>query len=136
MRVLVAVVVAGDRNLAGPHVRKSLKRALLKALHVDVTKRYASARDLRHALETALPVVSWGPSTTVVATLASPTRLISRIAAFYGYDVKDEGEKAFAEVEHVGTALGGHTPATLVLRRQCAHLVHRFLLIFRRRSRS
>ncbi len=32
----------------------------------------------------------------VVATLASATRLIARIAAFYGYDVKDEGEKAFA----------------------------------------
>lgn len=32
----------------------------------------------------------------VVATLAAATRLIARIAAFYGYDVKDEGEKAFA----------------------------------------
>lgn len=32
----------------------------------------------------------------VVTTLASATRLIARVAAFYGYDVKEEGEKAFA----------------------------------------
>lgn len=35
-------------------------------------------------------------ATDVVATLASATRMIARTAAFYGYDVKEEGEKAFA----------------------------------------
>lgn len=41
----------------------------------------------------------------VVATLAAATRLIARVAAYYGYDVKDEGEKAFAmAVLGLGTA--------------------------------
>lgn len=51
-----------DRGLPGPHVHKAVRRALTKALHVDVDKRYASARELRHALEACLPAVSWGPT--------------------------------------------------------------------------
>jgi serine/threonine protein kinase len=51
-----------DRGLPGPHVHKAVRRALTKALHVDASKRYATARDLRHALEACLPVVSWGPA--------------------------------------------------------------------------
>ncbi len=51
-----------DRSLPGPHVHKSICRVLVRALHVDVTKRFATASELRHALEAAMPVVSWGPS--------------------------------------------------------------------------
>ena len=45
------------------------------------------------------------PGVRASATLASATRLIARVGAYYGYDVKDEGEKAFAmAVLGLGTA--------------------------------
>lgn len=46
----------------------------------------------------------------VVATLASATRLIARVGAFYGYDVKDEGEKAFA-MAVLGLGMASETAA-------------------------
>ncbi|MFT4393439.1 serine/threonine-protein kinase [Gordonia lacunae] len=44
-----------------PYVHKSLRRAVMKALHKDPMRRTQSARDLRHDLEHARPVVSWSP---------------------------------------------------------------------------
>jgi serine/threonine protein kinase len=45
-----------------PHVHKRLRTALRAALHPDPTKRPASAAELRSALETARPLVSWLPT--------------------------------------------------------------------------
>ncbi|WP_433317037.1 serine/threonine-protein kinase [Micromonospora sp. CA-269861] len=42
-----------------PHVHQGLRRVVRKALHVDPSRRYASASQLRHALEVSRPCVSW-----------------------------------------------------------------------------
>ena len=42
-----------------PYVHKSLRNAVTKALNSDPRKRTQSAREFRHALEKARPVVSW-----------------------------------------------------------------------------
>lgn len=42
-----------------PHIHDKLRRVLRKATHADPAKRYASAADMRHALEAARPLVSW-----------------------------------------------------------------------------
>lgn len=48
-----------DRQKWKPYVHLQLKKAVIKALHPDPTKRHASATAMRHALEKARPVVSW-----------------------------------------------------------------------------
>ena len=46
-------------NTFSPHVHDRLRRVVRKATRVDPATRYASATDMRHALEAARPVVSW-----------------------------------------------------------------------------
>jgi serine/threonine-protein kinase len=45
-----------------PHIHPRLRRAVVKAMHVDPAKRYADARTFRRALEQARPYVSWWPT--------------------------------------------------------------------------
>jgi len=42
-----------------PHVHDRLRRVVRKATRTDPADRYASATEMRHALEAARPVVSW-----------------------------------------------------------------------------
>ncbi|TWD73479.1 serine/threonine protein kinase [Kribbella amoyensis] len=42
-----------------PHIHKSLRRVINKALNVDPCKRYDSASEFRHAIESVIPKVSW-----------------------------------------------------------------------------
>ncbi|MFC4072860.1 serine/threonine-protein kinase [Actinoplanes subglobosus] len=52
------------RDEFAPHIHKSLRRVAIKALHIDPTKRFQSASDMRHALEAARPKVSWRMTTS------------------------------------------------------------------------
>ncbi|WP_436523643.1 serine/threonine-protein kinase [Actinoplanes sp. HUAS TT8] len=47
------------RETFAPHVHKSLRQVVAKALHMDPAKRFQSARAMRHAIESARPKVSW-----------------------------------------------------------------------------
>jgi len=63
---LEAGIIAGkfpNRSSWSEWVHDLLRRVTRKALHLDPSRRYASASDFRHALENAAPVVSWGRST-------------------------------------------------------------------------
>lgn len=51
-----------DRKVWLPHIHDRLRKAVLKAMHVDPNKRYSDARKFRQALEQARPRVSWWPS--------------------------------------------------------------------------
>lgn len=51
-----------NRKLWLPHIHPRLRRAVVKAMHVDPAKRYADARSFRRALEQARPHVSWWPT--------------------------------------------------------------------------
>ncbi|CAD6003439.1 Serine/threonine protein kinase [Agreia sp. COWG] len=48
-----------DRTKWLPHLHEPLRRVLRKAMHKDPTRRYASARDFRHALEKSIPAIPW-----------------------------------------------------------------------------
>lgn len=54
-------IVAGKfpPNRFSPHIHDRLRRVVRKATHADPARRYASATEMRHALEAARPVVSW-----------------------------------------------------------------------------
>lgn len=53
-----------DRKRWLPHVHAKLRRAVLKAMHVDPRKRFATPSEFRHAIEQARPAVSWTCSQT------------------------------------------------------------------------
>lgn len=60
---LMDAIVAGaypDRSRWQPHVHLAARKAVLKAMQPDASKRYASASSFRHALEQVRPSVSWG----------------------------------------------------------------------------
>jgi len=59
------VIVRGrfpDRRVWQPHVHDRLRRVVRKAMHLDPSRRYATAASFRHHLEQARPAVSWWPS--------------------------------------------------------------------------
>lgn len=59
-----ALIIAGpypDIRRMQPHLHASLKRVLTKALSLVPAKRFPSATQFRHALESCRPVVSWTP---------------------------------------------------------------------------
>jgi eukaryotic-like serine/threonine-protein kinase len=56
-------------NKYSPHIHDRLRRVVRKATHFDPAGRYASATEMRHALESARPVVSW------VLTGSTPTAM-------------------------------------------------------------
>jgi eukaryotic-like serine/threonine-protein kinase len=61
-----ALIAAGkypDRAKWQLHIHDQLRRVARKAMHVDPSRRYSSASDLRHALEGIRPVMSWVPVT-------------------------------------------------------------------------
>lgn len=51
-----------DRSAWLPHIHRSVRVAVLKAMHLDPGGRWATARDFRHALERSRPQVSWTPA--------------------------------------------------------------------------
>ncbi|WP_191986595.1 serine/threonine-protein kinase [Mycobacteroides salmoniphilum] len=51
-----------DRKRWLPHIHDRLRRAIVKAMHVDPAKRFADARAFRKALEQVRPHVSWWPT--------------------------------------------------------------------------
>lgn len=64
---LTALIAKGaypDRRTWQPYVHAKLRRTLVKAMHPDPTKRFATAAGLRHSLEQARPQVSWAPVAT------------------------------------------------------------------------
>ena len=59
-----SLIIAGkfpDTTKMQPHIHKSLRKVIAKALHIDPTKRFQTAAALRHALEKSRPTVSWDP---------------------------------------------------------------------------
>jgi serine/threonine protein kinase len=56
-----------DRSRWQPHIHEPLRRVVRKAMRPDSAKRYASASELRHALEQVRPAVSWIPVAGAVA---------------------------------------------------------------------
>lgn len=59
---LSQLIVAGKfprRDRFALHVHDPLRRVVRKALHTESSRRYPSASHLRHAIESARPVVSW-----------------------------------------------------------------------------
>lgn len=63
-----ALIAAGkypDRRRWAPHLHDPLRRVVRKAMNPYPTRRYATASDLRHALEAVRPAVSWSPVGTV-----------------------------------------------------------------------
>jgi eukaryotic-like serine/threonine-protein kinase len=52
-----------DRTKWQPHLHDRLRRVVRKAMHCEPSRRYASASDLRHALEGVRPMTSWVPVT-------------------------------------------------------------------------
>ncbi|SEQ70675.1 Serine/threonine protein kinase [Mycobacterium sp. 88mf] len=51
-----------DRKNWMPHIHNGLRKAVLKAMHIDPSKRYVDARTFRRALEKTRPRVSWWPT--------------------------------------------------------------------------
>ncbi len=67
-RSVLDLVAAGrypNRKQWQLHIHDRLRKVARKAMHVDPQRRYDSASQLRHALETARPVMSWEPVTIV-----------------------------------------------------------------------
>jgi serine/threonine-protein kinase len=64
---LIAVGKYPDRTKWQLHIHDQLRRAARKAMHLDPSRRYSSASELRHALERIRPAMSWVP-----VTLAGP----------------------------------------------------------------
>jgi serine/threonine protein kinase len=80
------LVVAGkypDRTKWQPHIHDRLRRVTRKAIHPDAARRYCSACDLRHAIESARPKVSWVP-----VTIAGPGMAWEAIAAHGGFQYR------------------------------------------------
>jgi len=62
---LSAAIRAGrfpNRNAWLPHVHEPLRRVVRKAIHPDPVRRFATAKEFRHALERRIPVISWSYS--------------------------------------------------------------------------
>jgi eukaryotic-like serine/threonine-protein kinase len=77
-----ALIAAGrypDRTKWQLHIHDQLRRAARKAMHLDPSRRYSSASELRHALEGIRPAMSWVP-----VTIAGPGMAWEATAADVG----------------------------------------------------